>query len=415
MKKFVEKMKRFWSLDAKTNGGFTLVELIVVIAILAILAGIAVPAYSGYVEKAKKAEDEQLLATVNTAFAAACIENGTDVHSVVGVTDFDEENMVVTGTVTLASGTVVDATAYNESFQDFFAGNEDLEFSTIESIVFDAGSHAFVDPANVEQIALSYGGGTIYISAEDVANLKKSTFANLGTGNLLKKVDEVSTFASALLNGDGSTGAAKLFQELVVSEDYQRSLAAYLGVENADTMDVTELEAAIVEALGEDFEQTPENAMKVWTNGAVLYAAENSSAMTNEEIMALLNSTDPKGDILKNLSGENADLGQGLTQATLLYGMYTSYAYSEEFGSAAAQEQTKDPLAVMSALSDAEFNASFQKYLKTSQAEADLQGYLSSLNMINEGTKDTTAATSVIINGFADQELIDQLEQAVGK
>lgn len=57
MKKFVEKMKRFWSLDAKSTSGFTLVELIVVIAVLAILAGIAVPAYSGYVEKANKQAD----------------------------------------------------------------------------------------------------------------------------------------------------------------------------------------------------------------------------------------------------------------------------------------------------------------------------------------------------------------------
>lgn len=39
----------------KSNGGFTLVELIVVIAILAILATIAVPAYSKYVSKAEDA------------------------------------------------------------------------------------------------------------------------------------------------------------------------------------------------------------------------------------------------------------------------------------------------------------------------------------------------------------------------
>ena len=41
----------------KKNGGFTLVELIVVIAILAILAGIAIPAYSGYIQKAEEHSD----------------------------------------------------------------------------------------------------------------------------------------------------------------------------------------------------------------------------------------------------------------------------------------------------------------------------------------------------------------------
>ena len=41
----------------KKNGGFTLVELIVVIAILAILAGVTVPAYSSYIEKAEKVQE----------------------------------------------------------------------------------------------------------------------------------------------------------------------------------------------------------------------------------------------------------------------------------------------------------------------------------------------------------------------
>ena len=46
----------------KKNGGFTLVELIVVIAILAILAGVAVPAYTGYITKAQQSADMQVIA-----------------------------------------------------------------------------------------------------------------------------------------------------------------------------------------------------------------------------------------------------------------------------------------------------------------------------------------------------------------
>ena len=55
----------------KKNGGFTLVELIVVIAILAILAGVAVPAYSGYIERAKDAAVITKLDALTTAVQAA--------------------------------------------------------------------------------------------------------------------------------------------------------------------------------------------------------------------------------------------------------------------------------------------------------------------------------------------------------
>ena len=65
----------------KNNGGFTLVELIVVIAILAILAGVAIPTYSGYISKASDAADLTLLDSVKTAavFAATEKDEGHDI------------------------------------------------------------------------------------------------------------------------------------------------------------------------------------------------------------------------------------------------------------------------------------------------------------------------------------------------
>lgn len=62
----------------KKNGGFTLVELIVVIAILAILAGVAVPAYSGYVEKANKGADVALVSEIEHALVMAYYANPSE-------------------------------------------------------------------------------------------------------------------------------------------------------------------------------------------------------------------------------------------------------------------------------------------------------------------------------------------------
>ena len=71
-------MKKQVGNKLRGSAGFTLVELVVVIAIIGILAGIGTVGYGGYVKKANEAADQQLLGEVNTAFAAACVENGTE-------------------------------------------------------------------------------------------------------------------------------------------------------------------------------------------------------------------------------------------------------------------------------------------------------------------------------------------------
>ena len=84
----------------KKNGGFTLVELIVVIAILAILAGVAIPAYSGYITKAKDAAVVTELDAIATAAQAANAKVGPIEKIVVD----KDGNVTITPTVETAAG-----------------------------------------------------------------------------------------------------------------------------------------------------------------------------------------------------------------------------------------------------------------------------------------------------------------------
>ena len=93
----------------KSNGGFTLVELIVVIAILAILAGVAVPAYSGYIKKAEQAADLQVLSSVNTAAQGLAIALDETVSEIT-VGAGETPTISVTTTANVAGATVTGVT-----------------------------------------------------------------------------------------------------------------------------------------------------------------------------------------------------------------------------------------------------------------------------------------------------------------
>ena len=89
----------------KKNGGFTLVELIVVIAILAILAGVAIPAYSGYIKKAQDVNVVTELDAIVTAAQAANAQNGAISKIVLAS---DGKTVTVTAAVSIYSGFVTD-------------------------------------------------------------------------------------------------------------------------------------------------------------------------------------------------------------------------------------------------------------------------------------------------------------------
>lgn len=100
----------------KKNGGFTLVELIVVIAILAILAGVAVPAYSGYIKSANEAADQQKLEAVETAMIAALSLEGKN------QADYATYFTITSGTskVTIAEVTITDGNDVWDNFVSFY-------------------------------------------------------------------------------------------------------------------------------------------------------------------------------------------------------------------------------------------------------------------------------------------------------
>ena len=98
----------------KKNGGFTLVELIVVIAILAILAGVAVPAYSGYITKANEAADVTQLDAIKTAavFAAVDADNDITVNNIDLTVSGSDLIVVVNKPASGTGGTTVDIDPY---------------------------------------------------------------------------------------------------------------------------------------------------------------------------------------------------------------------------------------------------------------------------------------------------------------
>lgn len=76
----------------KTNGGFSLVELVVVIAIMAILVGVLAPAYLRYVEKSRKQKDETAADEIMHATANIVLSGEYSVDADTVLVTYDQTN-----------------------------------------------------------------------------------------------------------------------------------------------------------------------------------------------------------------------------------------------------------------------------------------------------------------------------------
>jgi len=403
--KLTKTLKRFWNMQKQT-GGFTLVELIVVIAILAILAGVAIPAYSGYITKANEAGDQQLLSAVNRAFTAACIQEGVDINSL------SSASMPLVGEagamkVNLNS---VNPTEVKDAFATYFAGNENTAFKVIQSLVFDSAKHVFVDPASVDSFTVSYNGNPITVPSSAVDAYNKSNWGDVASADVLGLVGSVTDFAGAV---DNAT-----FLAMLGDPAYLSAAAAAMGVStDAYTSTIqgmlddaeAKYRAEYPNATNEDVANY-RNAVggQLMANNAVLVAAQNAEA-NKGAIIDLLTKDDGAGAKAAIGAAMSSDPANGLAQASLAYGLYTSFMLDKNPDYDTTTNP--DPLDVMNTLDDPDFQA----YLKTDKATTDLDGFVSVLDAAGKNTGNGVGS-DIVQNGFADNEnLQDLMQQILGK
>ena len=393
--KLIEKMKCFY-LKKMDNGGFTLVELIVVIAILAILAGVAVPAYSGYVEKANKAADEQLLAQVNQAFTAACIENGTDNYNVAntaaGIPSFDVKTMTLNH-------------AYQEEFEDYFENTSDSKFEVFKVILFKSELGMFTG------VELSDAYNDLYeqlktMHGEDIATLLASSFGQVGITELVDKVDVAAQWVSTMVDNPN-------FKALLYDMSNLNNIAKVLGFNSPTDEGFSESWESLIEQKQAQLDSDPANAGKdtytmamnqILANSAVLTAASNASTVSNEFMTNLGNGT-AKDTILHNVNDANGDPATAVSQAAMAYGMYAAYL-THTGKEIPAEINLAD---VYSVLED----SGFQAYVNQDngiQAQKDLDGYLAAMDMIATSSENKNASKDVLLNGFSNEQLIGVLQ-----
>lgn len=322
----------------KKNGGFTLVELIVVIAILAILAAIAVPAYSGYIQKANEAGDQQLLAAVNTAYAAACLENNEDMLSLKKAHIHVDP---ATGIIDLTR-----TNPYGEEFELYFGENKNTAFKVIKGLRFDPDKKVFVD--NTGRIDNA------------VVRIEGSNY----NGNIPTLTGSVNNLAGLLGDRIDADGLENLYKGSanMSDEEFNNFMNTYKLNEESGSTEIA--------------------------NATVMYVADKLSGHTAEDIYTIMDGN------AQNLIGEFGTI----PAAAMMYGLMAGYQDSEyNVGGAFKLNANPNGLSdVMNQFGALQSDPNFDKYFKNADAmpgaDADLEGFLAAMDVVNgyEGSFDLT-------------------------
>lgn len=361
----------------KKNGGFTLVELIVVIAILAILAAVAIPAYSGYIENANRAGDEQLVAAINRAFVSACMENGIDNTR---LTKAQVNIAIVDGKINYDT---VQPEAIRGAFKTFMEGNTSSTFKFFKGLNFIevVGSFEGTDEASRIAQLKEYLTNSSFNGKLDAVVIKVDSL----TGQLADYMK--SNFSSEAFAGSGF--AAYLTELGIASDDYEgQSQAAMLYLaQNAAGMTDTNITNA---------------TNSVTDMLATLYVNDGQNGVTDADIAALAGET-----------------GSSLASYAVLYAVAEGFALQQ--GTDSTEYQTlknaklEDPQSVLTAINGIfANNDNALNYLNAGNVEKDVNAYFEAMKTINSSQ---SQLESEVQNGgnVMDSETIQDLLNQLGK